>query len=114
MIKSKNVRVWGKADNFDIELTFIGYTRDGTGELWQCEVSADVQDGQYACEIWAINEAGKTAYWTGILYMVNGVCHMEIHQSKYEIEIQQSKRRIEISSLVKRIEIVRGCPHAMW
>ena len=110
-MKPKITRVWGRADNLNIEFTCIDSASDE--ELWVCEVPPDTKDGQYACEIWAINEAGKTAYWTGILYMVNGVCQMEIHPSKYEIEIQQSKKRIEISREMKRIEIVRGCPHAM-
>lgn len=71
------VRVWGKADTFDIEFTHI------KGGVWSCQIPPDTKDGQYATEIHAINEYGETAYWTGILYMCGGVCHLEIIAQPY-------------------------------
>lgn len=71
-MRSKIKRVWGKCDKFDVEFSLLS-----TGE-WVCTVPPDTDDGQYAVEIFAYNEAGKTSCYTGILYMCSGVCHLEI------------------------------------
>lgn len=98
-------RVWGKADTFDIEFEYAGGTR------WTCRVPPDTQDGQYAVEIWAINEFKETAYWTGELYMCGGVCHLELHESPYLIWIEPQEIAIDIikSKLNYVIEISKGC-----
>lgn len=59
---SAAVRVWGRADQYD--LTFE-QTENGA---WQAVVPADHTDGRYACEIWAESATGEQAYWTGVLY----------------------------------------------
>ena len=59
--------VWGRADSFDVI-----FTPSGAGD-WRVSVPPDLSDGQYAVEIWAENDAGEQAYWTGTLYMVDSV-----------------------------------------
>ena len=88
MNKPKIVRVWGKADNFGIEFTHEGGTR------WNCSVPPDTKDGQYAAEIWAINEFGELAYWTGELFMVNGVCCLRFDDSPYRIWVKLTSAQI--------------------
>lgn len=88
MNKPKIVRVWGRADSFDIEFTHEGGTR------WKCSVPPDTKDGQYAVEIWAVNEFGELAYWTGELFMVNGVCCLRFDESPYRIWVRLSSAQI--------------------
>ena len=88
MVKPKILRVWGKADSFDIEFTYEGGTR------WKCSVPPDTKDGQYAAEIWAVNEFGELAYWTGELFMVNGVCCLRFDDSSYRIWLKTAATSI--------------------
>lgn len=90
------VRLYGHADLFDIEFTNKGGTR------WECEVPPDVSDGVYAVELWAIDSEGNSAYWTGELFMTNGVCHLSIHKPRYQIKIKPPKLHIRI---------IPRCPH---
>lgn len=55
-------RVWGRADSY--ELVF-----SPSGAYWQASVPADMQDGQYAVELYCVDDGGNTAYWTGMLYL---------------------------------------------
>ena len=87
----KITRVWGKADSFDIEFTYIGGTR------WKASVPPDKNDGVYAVGIWAMNEYGEVAYWAGELFMCGGVCCLNIHQSAYQIWFLPFNYRIEVS-----------------
>lgn len=57
------VRVWGKADSF--ELVF-SRSRDCK---WQAVVPTDLEDGQYAVELYCEDKGGSQAYWTGMLYL---------------------------------------------
>ena len=66
MNRPKILRVWGRADGFDLEFK-------KTGELWDCTVPPDTKDGQYAVEIHGINEFGQTAYWTGSICATESV-----------------------------------------
>lgn len=99
-------RVWGRADNFDIEFTHKGGTR------WEASVPPDTKDGQYACEIWAINEFGKIAYWTGELYMCSGVCCLKVSAKPYKITVQKKEFNFVFkkSGLIMIFE--KGCLHA--
>lgn len=84
MYRPKIIRVWGKADSFEIEFTHMGGTR------WEASVPPDTNDGQYAVEIWAMNEFKETAHWTGELYMCNGVCCVKFHRQPYRIWISKN------------------------
>lgn len=70
--------VWGRADSFDVV-----FSPSERGD-WRVSVPPDLSDGQYVTEIWAENDAGEQAYWTGILYMVNSmlVC-LELKEDPY-------------------------------
>ena len=92
------VRVWGKADTFDIEFTY------DAGTLWHCSVPADLEDGVYACEIHALDSAGQHALWTGELYMVNGICHLSLCFDRFRFAF--SKNGIELI-------IKKGCGHGL-
>ena len=95
---SAAARVWGRADAFD--LTF-DMTKGGD---WEASVPADLEDGQYVCEIWAENTIGEQTYWTGTLYMVDGHCvYLRLESDLY------------ITSLIPdtyEIRLIRGCCHA--
>lgn len=81
--RPKIIRLWGKADSFDVEFTYKG------GTLWQCDVPSDTEDGQYACEFWALNEQLEQAHWTGFLYVCNGVCDVIFNQPLFEIKFEK-------------------------
>ena len=55
-------RVWGKADHY--ELVF-----SPSGDLWEAAVPADMDDGMYVVELYALDDIDNQAYWTGILYI---------------------------------------------
>ncbi|MBQ4347286.1 MAG: hypothetical protein IJC39_02425 [Firmicutes bacterium] len=66
------IRVWGRADSFDLEFTLL------PNGIRQAIVPPDTKDGQYAVQIFAMNEAGQTGSWTGILYMSGGICDIRL------------------------------------
>lgn len=103
MMKPKILRVWGKADSFDIEFTHEGGTR------WKCSVPPDTKDGQYAAEIWAVNEFGELAYWTGELFMVNGVCCLRFDDSPYRIWVRMSAAQISSLSSCSDMRFRQSC-----
>lgn len=84
------VRVYGKADNFDLEFTPTG------GNEWECTIPPDMTDGQYATEIYALDSEGYFAYWTGILYMLKGRVHLCLKESKYKIQLLPQKLELII------------------
>ena len=100
--RSPIVRVWGKADSFDIE-----FSQSSSGK-WTCKVPPDTKDGQYACELKAQNEAGKTAYYTGILFMCSGVCHVDLKPRC--TEIREEKYHVKIGEKY-RLPVEKGCCH---
>lgn len=104
MNRPKILRVWGKADNLDIEFS-------KEGERWACTVPPDTKDGQYAAEIHVINEFSQTAYWTGTLYMCNGVCHLEIKEVPYVIMFSKNTDRLFFLEQSHEIIIRKGCEH---
>lgn len=105
MRKTKILRVWGKADSFDIEFTHIGGTK------WKCSVPPDVKDGQYAVEIWAISKFGDIAYWTGELFMCNGICCLRFNERPFTIWVKTSTTHIGNLLPQTQITIRKGCSH---
>lgn len=73
---AKVIRVFGKADSFDVEFT-------PKGKVWEVDVPPDMTDGVYAVQLTAIDELGESAYWVGELYMSNGVCHFRFTELPY-------------------------------
>lgn len=104
------IRVWGRADRFDIEFSRIDINRD---DQWEVSIPPDLSDGQYAVEIHAINRAGYTDFWTGILYMANGnLIYFRLYDSNYIVtmspdiyEIHELSIRYTIVSLPDRYKV---------
>lgn len=73
---AKVIRVFGKADSYDIEFTPNG------GE-WIVDVPPDMTDGVYAVQLTAIDINAVHAYSVGELYMVKGICCFRIQETPY-------------------------------
>ena len=107
MSRSKIIRVWGKADSFDIEFVHI------KGGIWSCQIPPDTKDGQYAAEIHAVNEYGETAYWTGILYMCGGVCHLEIMAQPFTFWLSERRLSFVVEEPNYAVIVKKGCEHVL-
>ena len=57
-------RVWGKADSFELVFSPL----DALNEQWEAHVPADIEDGQYAVELYC-TDGSNIVYWTGMLYL---------------------------------------------
>ena len=82
---AKVIRVFGKADSFDIELS-------RKGDKWEVDIPPDMTDGVYAVHLTAIDEHGCFAYWAGELYMIDGVCCLKINEIPYRVKIKPRKK----------------------
>lgn len=80
MTRADIIRLWGTADKFEIEFD----KNDATGQ-WDVTIPADLEDGHYVVELFAMNEYGETGYWTGVLYMLQGRPHIHIQPPRYVI-----------------------------
>lgn len=89
-------RVYGKADKYEIE-----FAEDGG--LWKAAVPADLTDGKYVVELWAIDSFGFTAYFTGILYMFDGQAVIELTQDDIYLGFYQDDLSL---SLCEDIELL--------
>ncbi len=69
------IRLFGKADSFDIEFS-------RRGEKWEVDIPPDMTDGVYAVQLTAVDGLGETAYWVGELFMCSGVCHLKIERRR--------------------------------
>lgn len=78
------IRVYGKADSFDIELS-------RNGDKWEVDIPPDMTDGVYAVQLTAINNVGERGYWVGELYMVNSsICCLNLSQTQYTMNVKES------------------------
>lgn len=84
MARAKIIRVFGKADDFDIELS-------RKGKKWEVDIPPDMTDGVYAVQLTAIDELGESAYWVGELYMTDGVCCLKINEIPYRVKVRKSE-----------------------
>ena len=103
MEKPPVVRLYGHADSFDIEF-------EKRGGVWVCQVPPDTSDGVYAVELWAINEEGVTSYWTGELFMSQGLCHLVIKEPDYFITFCAPSAFMNLS-VRHDLNVVKRCPH---
>ena len=85
------IRVFGRADSFDIEFT-------KNGDKWEVDIPPDMIDGVYAVQLTAIDKSGVHAYWVGELYMTNGVCCLSLKSSLYKVNIEYNRYSIHISN----------------
>ncbi len=90
---AKVVRVYGKADSFDIELS-------RNGDVWEVDIPPDMTDGVYAVQLTAIDKNGDWAIWTGELFMVNGICCMKLKPSPLRTSIDVGEYTAEFVNTV--------------
>lgn len=83
------VRVWGTADQFDLEF----YRTEGN--QWAAPVIIDFDDGQYAVQIFAQNEWGGIGVYAGVLYLCDGASCLHIIRTRFTPIILPSKFNIE-------------------
>ena len=115
MERPKILRLWGKADDFEIEFFNEG------GTIWKVDVPPDLNDGVYAVHLTAVNELGEMATWVGELFMCGGVCCVTFEEQPYQMwlkvnnyELQFSdKYHIEVNKTAKplyniRFEVMSG------
>lgn len=98
-MKGEIVRVWGRADAFDLS---FGKRGDKT---WETLIPPDMTDGQYAAEIFAEDQYGATALWSGILYMHSGTAHLHLNREKYTFWVLPM---ISLADVTKKTEIRAG------
>lgn len=88
MAKAKVIRVWGTADNRSFECE---QRADGK---WKFKLPIDKTDGQYAAEVYAMDEAGKTDHWVGMLYINHGHPCLHLLEQKYSIQREPPNYKI--------------------
>lgn len=74
------IRLWGTADKFEIE-----FDKNPSTGLWDVTIPADLEDGHYVVELFAMNEYNETGYWTGVLFMYQGRPHIHIKPPRFVI-----------------------------
>jgi hypothetical protein len=84
----KVIRVYGRADSYDIELS-------PRGDKWEVNIPPDMTDGVYACQLTAVDENGEYGYWVGELYMCSGVCCLKINEMPYKVRMHSSQLESE-------------------
>ena len=65
--------VTGSADGHELVLT-------PKGNGWQATLPPDLADGQYVVTLTAVNEAGNTTDYRGVLYLCAGICRLEMQR----------------------------------
>ncbi len=78
------IRVWGKADNIELELKI-------DNGRWMCNLPPDLVDGQYAVQLFAMRGNGSVGMWTGILYVANGIACLHLKQEKYSLWLNRER-----------------------
>ncbi len=92
MERPKIIRLWGKADNFEIEFLNEG------GTSWKVDVPPDLNDGVYVVHLTAINELGESATWIGELFMCDGVCCVTFKEQPYQMWLKISDYDFQFSN----------------
>lgn len=86
------VSVYGTCDGKEIVFHKV------TGEQWQCVVPADLSDGTYVVEIWAVAYEGFVVYTTAILYMCDArFARLELVDD-IQVKIAPDKYKMHIST----------------
>lgn len=99
---AKVIRVFGKADSYDIEFT----PKEGK---WEVDVPPDMTDGVYACQLVAIDENDVHAFRVGELYMVKGVCCLKLREIPYRIFFTSREHTITFREPKIKILTRKGC-----
>lgn len=65
--------------------------------MWVVEIPPDMTDGVYAVELTAIDVNGDWAFWAGELFMVDGVCCMDIEPLPYRVTLKVNEYTVNIN-----------------
>ncbi len=84
MSTAEIVRVWGTADNIELELKL-------DNGRWICNLPPDLIDGQYAVQLFALRGDGSVGMWTGVLYVSNGIKCLHLNQEKYTLWLNRER-----------------------
>ena len=84
MSTAEIVRVWGTADNIELELKL-------DNGRWICNLPPDLIDGQYAVQLFALRGDGSVGMWTGVLYIANGIKCLHLNQEKYTLWLNRER-----------------------
>ena len=101
-------RVWGVANGDALEYSLA---EDGR---WDVLVPANLQDGQYAVEIFAQNRIGAIGHWTGILYMHQGQATLHLFSKKYNLWFLPSGTEFHLISGKPTFIIQPQCQHIQF
>lgn len=97
MAKAKVIRMWGKADDWQFECEL---RPDGK---WKFKVPIDKTDGQYAAEVYVLDEAGKTDHWVGMLYLNHGYVCMHLEQQYYSFQLEPQNYTIKFERRCRHV-----------
>lgn len=91
MERPKIIRLWGKADDLEIEFK-------NEGGIWKVDVPPDLTDGVYAVVLHALNELYESTTWVGELFMSNGACCIKINYAPYQVWFCLKQYTMDFSS----------------
>ncbi len=98
------IRVWGTADNIELELK----NNDGR---WECNLPPDLIDGQYAVQLFAMRGSGDIGMWTGVLYITNGIRCLHLNKEKYTLWLMSEQIRTQLTEERFEINLIEECCH---
>lgn len=98
------IRVWGSADNIELEL------KQNNGR-WVCSLPPDLVDGQYAVQLFAMRGNGETGMWTGVLYITNGIRCLHLNKEKYTLWLIPEQIRTQLTEERIKLNLIEECCH---
>lgn len=99
MSTAEIVRVWGTADNIQLELKL-------DNGRWICSLPPDLIDGQYAVQLFAMRGNGSVGMWTGTLYVANGIRCLHLNQAKYTLWLNCEQYSILLNQEVIKLQLL--------
>lgn len=98
------IRVWGTADNIELELKV-------NNGRWVCSLPPDLVDGQYAVQLFAMRGNGSIGMWSGILYIANGIRCLHLNESKYTLWLMPERIRTQLTKERIKLNLIEECCH---
>ena len=90
--------VTGSADGHELVLT-------PTGSGWRATLPPDLTDGQYVVTLTAVNDAGNTTDYRGVLYLCAGICKLALQPNA--LKLLTMPREVEAAILLPPLFSVR-------
>ena len=98
------VRCWGEADSFSLEFT------QGADGKWRANVVPDFEDGQYAVQLFAMNDIGAIGIYTGMLYMYDGTTCLHINDEPVHFVLLPELITTDVLPERVKLELLQECP----